>query len=123
MDISKAICPECQQALKVGKMVCPTCKLTIEGDFEVSALGKLSPEDQVFVVAFVRHHGSIKKMESLFGVSYPTIKNRLNAISAALDKNFDAPSSNLSILEQLSRGELTVEEALERISDTGQGEK
>jgi len=77
----------------------------------------------VFVVAFVRHHGSIKKMESLFGVSYPTIKNRLNAISATLDKNFDAPSPNLYVLEQLSRGELNVEEALERLSETGQGEK
>jgi len=77
----------------------------------------------VFVVAFVRHHGSIKKMESLFGVSYPTIKNRLNAISVTLDKNFDAPSPNLYVLEQLSRGELNVEEALERLSETGQGEK
>jgi hypothetical protein len=123
MDISKAICPECHQALKVGRMTCPSCNIAIEGDFEVSALGKLSPEDQVFVVAFVRHHGSIKKMESLFGVSYPTIKNRLNAISAALDKNFDAPSPNLYVLEQLSRGELSVEEALERLSETGQGEK
>jgi len=123
MDISKAICPECKEALKVGRMICPTCKVTLEGDFEVSALGKLSPEDQVFVVAFVRHHGSIKKMESLFGVSYPTIKNRLNAISATLDKNFDAPSPNLYVLEQLSRGELNVEEALERLSETGQGEK
>lgn len=123
MDISKAICPECKEALKVGRMICPTCKVTLEGDFEVSALGKLSPEDQVFVVAFVRHHGSIKKMESLFGVSYPTIKNRLNAISVTLDKNFDAPSPNLYVLEQLSRGELNVEEALERLSETGQGEK
>jgi len=54
-------------------------------------------------------------MESLFGISYPTVKNRLNAISAALDKNFQAPSPNLTVLDQLSRGELSVEEALERI--------
>jgi len=123
MDISKAICPECNEALKVGRMVCPACKVTLEGDFEVSPLGKLSPEDQIFVIAFVREHGSIKKMEALFGVSYPTIKNRLNAISAALDKGFEAPSPNLHVLEQLSRGELTVEEALERLSETEKGEK
>ena len=104
-------------------MVCPTCNLTIEGDFEVSALGKLSPEDQVFVIAFVRHHGSLKKMESLFGISYPTVKNRLNAISARLDKNFEAPSPNLDVLEQLSRGELTMAEALERLSESKEGEK
>ena len=116
MDISKAICPDCHQALKLAKATCPSCRLVVEGDFEVSALGKLSVENQAFVIAFVRHHGSLKKMESLFGISYPTVKNRLNAIAAALDKNFEAPSPNLYVLEQLSRGELTVEEALERLS-------
>ena len=116
MDISKGTCPDCKRPLKVGKMTCPTCALAIEGDFEVSALGQLSLEDQVFVIAFVRHHGSLKKMESLFNISYPTVKNRLNAISAALDKSFQAPSPNLYVLQQLERGELTVEEALERLS-------
>lgn len=96
-------------------MACPSCGLSVEGDFEVSPLGKLSINDQAFVIAFVRHHGSIKKMESIFAISYPTVKNRLNAISATLDKNFQAPSPNLYVLEQLSRGELTVEEALERL--------
>lgn len=96
-------------------MACPSCNVAVEGDFEVSPLGKLSVEDQAFVIAFVRHHGSIKKMESIFDISYPTVKNRLNAIAAALDKNFQAPSPNLYVLEQLSSGELTVEEALERL--------
>jgi len=123
MDISKARCPECHEPLKIERMTCPSCHVAIEGDFELSALAKLSPEDQVFVIAFVRHHGSIKKMESLFDISYPTVKNRLNSISAALDKNFEAPSPNLYILEQLSRGELTVAEALERLSESKEGEK
>ena len=87
----------------------------MEGEFELSPLGKLSPEDQAFVIAFVRHHGSLKKMEGIFGISYPTVKNRLNAIGAKLDKSFEAPSPNLYVLEQLSRGELTVDEALERL--------
>jgi len=116
MDISKAVCPECKQVLNVARMACPTCNLVIEGNFEVSPLGKLAVDDQAFVIAFVRHHGSIKKMESLFDISYPTVKNRLNAIGASLDKNFEAPSPNLYVLEQLSRGELTVEEALEKLS-------
>jgi len=88
----------------------------MDGEFEASALGRLNTEDQAFVIAFVRHHGSLKKMESLFGISYPTVKNRLNAIAAALDKSFDSPSPNLFVLEQLARGELTVEEALEKMS-------
>lgn len=116
MDISKAICPDCKEPLGVTRLECPTCKLTLEGDFEVSPVGKLSSEDQAFVIAFVRHHGSLKKMEGLFGISYPTVKNRLNAIAAALDKNFENPSPNLYVLEQLSRGQLTVEEALEKLS-------
>jgi hypothetical protein len=124
MDISKALCPNCKQALKVAKMSCPSCAVALEGEFDVSPLGKLTPNDQAFVIAFVRHHGSIKKMEELFEVSYPTIKNRLNAIGALLDKSFEAPTPNLYVLEQLSRGELTVEEALERLgADSSKGEK
>jgi hypothetical protein len=115
MDVSKSVCPDCNKPLTIARMTCPSCNLAVEGDFELSALGKLSVSDQAFVIAFVRHHGSIKKMESLFGISYPTVKNRLNAISAALDKNFQGPSPNLYVLEQLSRGELSVEEALERL--------
>jgi hypothetical protein len=116
MDISKALCPDCKAPLSATRLACPACKLTLDGDFEVSPLGKLNPDDQAFVVAFVRHHGSLKKMESIFGISYPTVKNRLNAIAAALDKNFQSPSPNLYVLEQLSRGELTVEETLDKLS-------
>jgi hypothetical protein len=116
MDVSKATCPDCNAPLGITRMVCPTCKLSLEGEFEVSPLGKLGPDDQAFVIAFVRHHGSLKKMESLFGISYPTVKNRLNAIAARLDKSFESPSPNLYVLEQLARGELTVQEALERMS-------
>jgi len=116
MDISKATCSDCNQPLKVARMTCPSCGLAVEGNFEISPLAQLSVDDQAFVIAFVRHHGSIKKMEELFNISYPTVKNRLNAIGAALDRNFSAPSPNLYVLEQLERGELTVEEALEKLS-------
>jgi hypothetical protein len=116
MDVSKALCPDCHEPLAVARLACPKCKLTLEGEFEVSPLGKLSPDDQAFAIAFIRHHGSLKKMESIFGISYPTVKNRLNAMAAALDKTFENPSPNLYVLEQLSRGELTVEEALEKLS-------
>lgn len=116
MDISKAQCPDCKESLSISRLACPKCRLSIEGDFEVSPLGKLSSDDQAFVIAFVRHHGSLKKMETIFDISYPTVKNRLNAIAAALDRNFESPSPNLYVLEQLSRGELTVQEALEKLT-------
>ena len=87
MDISKARCPDCNQPLKVMRMTCPSCDLAMEDDFEISPLAQLCLDDQAFVMAFVRHHGSIKKMESIFGISYPTVKNRLNSISASFDKS------------------------------------
>jgi len=116
MDISNAACPECKKSLRVDRMSCPSCGMSMESEFELSPLAQLTLEDQAFVMAFVRSHGSIKKMESLFGISYPTVKNRLNAIAAALDKKFQAPSPNLYVLEQLARGEINVEEALEKLS-------
>ncbi len=115
MDISKARCADCDRPMAVSTMVCPRCDVRLEGDFEVPALARLSLEDQAFVIAFVRHHGSIKKMEGLFGISYPTVKNRLNAIASQLDATFDAPTPNERVLDELARGEITVEEALERL--------
>jgi hypothetical protein len=100
----------------VVRMSCPTCNLSLEGEFEVPPLARLPVEDQLFVTAFVREHGSIKKMEMHFGISYPTVKNRLNAISSRLDASFRAPLSNAEVLEQLSRGEIGVDEALRRLT-------
>ena len=116
MDISKARCPECRQPMEIREVHCPACNLVLEGGFEVSALGRLSPEDQVFVLNFLRTHGNIKRMEVLFAISYPTVKNRLNAITAQLDRAFEAPTPNSLILGQLARGEISVEEALRRIT-------
>jgi hypothetical protein len=116
MDISSAKCPSCSQSLRLARLSCPQCNVSVEGDFELSPLAKLSPEDQAFVIAFLRHHGTIKKMESIFNISYPTVKNRLNAIAAALDRDFEAPSPNLYVLEQIARGEISVEEALNKLS-------
>src|SRR5213596_3089986 len=58
--------------------------VAIEGSFELPQLARLSVDDQVFVAAFVRSHGSIKEMERIFGVSYPTVKSRLNRIAEHL---------------------------------------
>ncbi len=84
--------------------------LAIEGHFGLPPLAQLSAEDQIFVAAFVRCHGSIKQMEQFFNVSYPTIKNRLNRIGAQLpfaevepsDRSQQANSSEL--LSRLERG-------------------
>ncbi len=88
----------------------------IEGSWELPQLARLSAEDQIFVTAFVRSHGSIKEMERVFGVSYPTIKSRLNRIGDALDFVDTNPQpSRVEILERLSRGELTPEDAVHEL--------
>jgi hypothetical protein len=90
--------------------------IAIEGQFAPPQLAQLPVEDQVFVAAFVRAHGSIKEMEQVFGVSYPTIKARLNRISERLefvDTN-PAPTRN-DVLERLARGEITAEDAIREL--------
>jgi len=90
--------------------------VAIEGRFTLPDLARLSAEDQVFVAAFVKSHGSIKEMESVFGVSYPTIKARLNRISASLSFVETVASPGRSeILERLKRGEIVVTEAIREL--------
>jgi hypothetical protein len=98
--------------------------VAIEGRFEVPPLALLPAEDQTFVAAFVRCHGSIKQMEKFFGVSYPTIKTRLNRIGALLPfaeiepaATAERPSTG-ALLSQLERGELTVNEVLVQLQQT-----
>jgi hypothetical protein len=87
--------------------------VAIEGAFAPPQLARLSAEDQVFVSAFVRSHGSIKEMEQMFGVSYPTVKARLNRIAAGLEFVDESPAPARSdVIERLARGELTAEQAL-----------
>jgi hypothetical protein len=95
--------------------------IAIEGEFELPALLELSAEDQVFLSAFVRSHGSIKKMEQFFGVSYPTIKNRLNKIANQLEfVEIDSEPAKVGILDRLEQGEITVEQALKRLREERQ---
>lgn len=93
--------------------------VVIEGSFELPPLARVSAEDQVFVAAFVRCHGSIKQMEKYFGVSYPTIKNRLNRIGEALSfveiEREEAPPAS-DVLTRLEEGTITAAEALEELS-------
>jgi hypothetical protein len=113
--------------------------IAIEGHFEAPPLAQLPADDQIFVAAFVRCHGSIKQMEQFFGVSYPTIKNRLNRIGAQLpfaeidpepepkpepprpaaastrSARSEQAASTSELLSQLERGTLSVEEVLRQL--------
>ena len=90
--------------------------VAIEGEFELPQLAQLNVEDQVFVTAFVRCHGSIKEMERIFGVSYPTIKSRLNRITQMLDfVETDPAPSRADIIDRLRRSEITAQQALSEL--------
>lgn len=99
--------------LVVERVRLPEKQIAIEGAFTLPELARLSLEDQVFIVAFLRSHGSIKEMEQTFGVSYPTIKARLNRISNQLEFVETNPSpSRAEVLERLRSGEISADEAV-----------
>ncbi|MFH1646822.1 MAG: DUF2089 domain-containing protein [Chloroflexota bacterium] len=90
--------------------------IAIEGSFALPPLANLSAEDQVFVMAFVHCHGSIKDMEKMFGISYPTVKNRINRIARQLEfVEIVAVSPQEEVIAELERGDITAEEAIRRL--------
>jgi hypothetical protein len=104
------------QPLVVERVRLADTGVVVEGAFELPQLAQLSIEDQVFVTAFVRCHGSIKEMERTFGVSYPTIKNRLNRIANSLEfVDTDPAPSRSDVLDRLKRGEITAPEAIREL--------
>jgi hypothetical protein len=104
------------QAFTVEKVRLTGRDISVQGSFELPPLAHLQQEDQIFVTAFLRCHGSIKEMEELFGISYPTVKNRLNRIAAQLEYvEINPPPSALDLLRRLEKGELDVGETLKKL--------
>tara|TARA_Y100000310_G_scaffold224384_1_gene226202 strand:+ start:3458 stop:3766 length:309 start_codon:yes stop_codon:yes gene_type:complete len=99
--------------MEIHQVQCADCGMTLQGQFEISPLAHLAPEDQLFLTAFLRYHGSLKKMEELFDISYPTVKNRLNHLAAKLDAQFHVRTPEIEVLEQLESGEIDADKALE----------
>lgn len=102
--------------LTVEKVRLASSGIALEGKFELPPLARLTQEDQIFVTAFLRCHGSIKGVEELFGISYPTVKNRLNRIAAQLEfVEINPPPSAMDVLKRLESGEIGVEETLKKL--------
>jgi hypothetical protein len=103
-------------ALVVERVRIPEKQIAVEGEFTLPELARLTLDDQVFITAFLRSHGSIKEMEQAFGVSYPTIKARLTRIAGLLEFVDTNPSpSRAEVLERLKSGEINAAVAIRQL--------
>ena len=84
-------CPSCNGDLRVACLECPECGTAVHGDYLLPALSRLGSEDQQFALAFILRSGSLKEMAKLYGVSYPTVRNRLDDLIARLRAIIESP--------------------------------
>ncbi len=91
MNVKKSFpttCPSCGGVLSVKSLHCAECDTTVQGEFAIHPILRLSAEEQSFVMAFVRCSGSLKQMAADMGLSYPTVRNILDDIITKL-QNFE----------------------------------
>jgi len=93
MKILPTMCPACNSQLKVKKLHCYKCETEIDGLFTLSLLAKLSPDNQAFILEFIKASGSLKQMAKLLKLSYPTVRNRLDEIIERI-KLAEKPNEN-----------------------------
>lgn len=120
-------CPSCDGNLTIARLDCPDCKISIEGEFSPPALLKLTGPQIDFVEVFIKNRGVIREVERELGVSYPTVRARLDEVIAALgysarsgpdvSTSDDNGSRRRSILADLKDGKLTPDQALAALNE------
>lgn len=115
------ICPVCGETLGVTRLHCQSCDTTIEGNFTIGAFDRLSPEHLAFAEIFIRRSGKLNAMEKDLGLSYPTLRARLNDLRRAMgfeiEQDEAAPAGvtdeeRRQILDDLAAGRLKSDEAI-----------
>jgi hypothetical protein len=95
----------------VAELKCESCDVSVRGRFEVPVLCRLPRELYDFLLVFVRNRGVIRDVERELGISYPTVRSRLDAVLAALGAAEPSPADSKRVIEMLERGEITPEDA------------
>ncbi|MEZ0349089.1 MAG: DUF2089 domain-containing protein [Thermus sp.] len=111
-------CPACENPLAVKVLFCPACGTEVSGRFALNEFALLPKEHLDFLRLFVRVRGNLKEVERLLGVSYPTVRARLDALLRALGYEAEPEGTEeprLQVLEALRKGEISVEEAVARL--------
>ena len=115
MDISKALCPDCGKPMTPVACLCEDCGFRLEGPFTISPLATLPARDQAIIIAFLRGFGSIKNVQEILGVSFPTAKARIERIISNLNDSMVTVVNRDQVLGQLARGENSFAQAMERL--------
>lgn len=114
-------CPACGEAMVVRRLECEACGTVVEGRFVRSRFDRLTPEQQEFVEVFLLARGNIKEVERVLGISYPTVRNRLDGVLEAMGHRVERTEKEPAwerrnrILTALDRGEITVAQAIKEL--------
>jgi hypothetical protein len=129
-------CPVCSSELAVTRLHCASCGTTLEGDFSVGRFGRLSRDQLALLESFLRSRGNLRDMERELGISYPTVRSRVEqlirslgfgprgddddaVVGAPADEGSTAGATRQDILERLARHEIGAEEAATAIRALG----
>jgi len=121
-------CPSCDADLTVNRLKCPDCAIAIDGEFSLPSLLKLTPAQIDFVEVFIKNRGIIREVERELGVSYPTVRARLDDVIRALGypgkaavedaAPDEAAPRRRTVLADLKAGKLSPEEALAALNES-----
>lgn len=118
MYLVPAKCPVCEGDLYVERLVCGQCGTAMEGAFTLQRLARLTKEQWDFVETFLSCEGKLNRVQEELGLSYPTVRSRLNEVIRSLgyevgEEGAETQVERAAVLDDLAAGKLSVEEALE----------
>lgn len=115
-------CPQCQNPLELVQLHCPSCEITFSGRFIQSRLGRLSGENSRLAERFILSGGNLKDLASEYGITYPTMRKKVDGLIEALKQLQENDNRHIDeLLKQVERGEKKAEEAARLIKEIAGG--